>query len=340
MSFTSDPGMTLAGTLCLPEDSSAEAPVPAIVLLGGTFGDTRDGDMAVQRTPAAADAPRSGLLRRIAHALVEHGVGSLRYDKRGCGGSGGIVGAADPGADLRDAVAAYRALRSEPEIDAARTGAAGHSAGASYVCAIAGEVPDLACAGLLGMLYGSTEDLVRWNWARLAAFWPRFSDVQRAWLRAHRPRDVVAAFRTDEFIAAAESGLDEIVLEAEGIKHRFELAQFRHSMKRIRERPREVQLRGVRCPALLLHGAEDLNVRVEDALESFRALRESGNEQLDLVILPGLDHNYQPVPADPVERAWERATFASQGHPVSALALETVASWAARVLAADRRPAT
>src|SRR5687768_8794469 len=112
MSFTSDPGMTLAGTLCLPEDASAEASVPAIVLLGGTFGDTRDGDMALQRTPAAADAPRSGLLRRIAHALVVHGVGSLRYDKRGCGESRGVVDAADPGADLRDAVAAFQALRS------------------------------------------------------------------------------------------------------------------------------------------------------------------------------------------------------------------------------------
>src|SRR5688500_16015111 len=114
MSFTSDPAVTLAGTLCLPEDSSAEAPVPAIVLLGGTFGDTRDGDMAVQRTAAAADAPRSGLLRRIAHALVEQGVASLRYDKRGCGGSGGVVGAADPGGGLRGGAAAGRALRSGP----------------------------------------------------------------------------------------------------------------------------------------------------------------------------------------------------------------------------------
>src|SRR5688500_14902713 len=156
MSFTSEPAVTLAGTLCVPEDTSPETPAPAIVLLGGTFGDTRDGDMAVQRTPAAADAPQSGLLRRIAHALVEHGVGSLRYDKRGCGESGGVVDAADPGADLRDAVAAYRALRSAPEIDTSRTGAAGHSAGASYVCAIAGEVPDIAWAGLLGMRYGSS----------------------------------------------------------------------------------------------------------------------------------------------------------------------------------------
>ena len=333
--FTSDPTVTVAGTLCVPEDASADAPVPAMVLLGGTFGDTHDGDMALPRTAAAADAPKSGLLRRIAHALAERGVGSLRYDKRGCGESGGTLDPADPGADARDAIAAYRALRAEPDVDPARVGAAGHSAGASYACGIAREIPDIACAGLLGMLYGSSEDLVRWNWSRLAAYWPRFSDEQRAWLRAHRERDVVAAFRTDEFLAAAEAGQDAIVLEAEGIRYRFELAGFRQAMHRLRERPRLAQFREVRCPALLLHGAEDLNVRVEDALDSFRTFREAGNDRVELVIIPGLDHNYQPVPDDLVERVWERVTFASQGHPVSPLALEAVASWAVRVLKAE-----
>ena len=38
--------VALAGSLCLPEDAVADAPVPAILLLGGTGGDTRDGDLA------------------------------------------------------------------------------------------------------------------------------------------------------------------------------------------------------------------------------------------------------------------------------------------------------
>ena len=336
--FTGDATVTLAGTLCVPEDASADAPVPAMVLLGGTFGDTRDGDMALPRTAAAADAPQSGLLRRIAHALAERGIGSLRYDKRGCGESGGTADPSDPGADARDAIVAYQALRSESVVDPARVGAAGHSAGASYACGIAREIPDIACAGLLGMLYGSSEDLVRWNWSRLAAYWPRFSDEQRAWLRAYRARDVVAAFRTHEFLAAAQGDQDAIVLQAEGISHRFELAGFRQAMQRFRERPRLTQFRAVRCPVLLLHGAEDLNVRVEDALDSFRTLREAGNDRVELVIIPGLDHNYQPVPDDLVERVWERVTFASQGHPVSPLALRAIASWAGRVLDAEIPP--
>jgi hypothetical protein len=334
VTFSDEPGVRIAGTVCLPEDAAASRPAPGLVLLGGTFGDTRDGDMALPRTPYAVDSPKSGLLRRIAHALVAHGVASLRYDKRACGESVGPLDPNDAGSDLRDALAAVRTLRARPEIDEARVGAAGHSAGASQVCAIAREMPDLACAGLLGMVYGSTEDLVRWNWGRLARFWPRFTDEQRAWLRAHRQRDVVAAFRTDDFIAAAERGDDYVTLEAEGVSHEFELIRIRQGMQRLRQRPRREQLRDVRCPVLLLHGAEDLNVRVEDAIDNFRAFRETGHEDVELQIIPGLDHNYQPVPADPVARAWERVSFESQGHPVSLIALDALASWAARVLAA------
>jgi uncharacterized protein len=338
VTFTSDPGVTIGATFCAPEDASQDSPVPAMVLLGGTFGDTRDGDMALPRTPYAVDAPKSGLLRRIAHALAHRGVGTLRFDKRGCGESVGPLDPSDAGSDLRDALAAVRVVRDRPEVDATRTGVAGHSAGASQACAIAREMPDIACAGLLGMVFGSSEDLVRWNWDRLAAFWPRFSDERRSWLKEHRQRDVVGAFRSDDFISAAARGLNSVRLDAEGVSHEFELARFRHAMERFKERPRVDQLRDVRCPALLLHGAEDLNVRVEDALDNFRAFHETGNERVELVILSGLDHNYQPVAADPVDRAWERVSFLSQAHPVSPVALDALTAWATRILEAHVPP--
>ena len=333
IAFDSDPGVAIAGTLCLPEGPSPRRPTGGIVLLGGTFGDTRDGDMAPERSPYAGSVPSSGLLRRIAHALAASGVATLRFDKRGCGSSGGDARAADSESDLRDSFAAVGTLRARPEIDPRRVGVFGHSAGASHACAIARAEPEIAGVGLLGMLFSSLEDLVRWNWGRVAHVWPQLTAQQRQWLRDNRKREVVGAFRTEEFIAAARAGEDRVALSAEGVSVELDLVRFRQGMDRLHGSPRVEQYRGVQCPALVLHGGDDLNVRVEDALESYRALRMMGNDRVTLMVLPGLDHNFQPVATDALQRAWERITFESQGHPVSPVALEAMATWVSRTLA-------
>jgi pimeloyl-ACP methyl ester carboxylesterase len=326
VTFTSA-GVTLAGTLCVPEDVGVRS-APAVVLLGGTGGDTRDGDMAPQRSPNIVDPPKRGLQRRFAHELVARGIASLRFDKRGCGGSGGRADGSDYDTDLIDNVAAVRYLRSREEIDGSRVGVVGHSAGAFNACAVAREVPDIACAGLLGAVSGTIEELVRWNWGRVRDRWPSLSDAQRDWLRRNRPREVVGAFRCEEFIAAARAHQDVVTLEAEGVSVTLNTVRFRQDM----ERPMRPEFRHVRCPALVLHGGEDMNVRVEDALETYRALREYGNADVELVIVPGVDHSFQPVVSDPGQRAWDRFTLAPMSRPVSTVALRALGDWAARVL--------
>jgi len=333
VTFEAEADVYIAGTLCLRQDTSPQSRTGGIVLLGGTFGDTRDGDMAPERSPYAGSVPSSGLLRRIAHALAASGVATLRFDKRGCGSSGGDARAADSESDLRDAVAAVRALRARPEIDPIRVGVFGHSAGASLACDIARTQPDIAAVGLLGMLFSSLEDLVRWNWGRVAQIWPQLTAQQRQWLRDNRQREVVGAFRTEEFIAAAHATADRVALSAEGVNVELDLRRFRQGMDQLHGSARVEHYRGVQCPALVLHGGDDLNVRVEDALESYRALRMIGNDRVTLVVLPGLDHNFQPSATDALQRAWERITFESQGHPVSPVALETMVTWAAQALA-------
>ena len=335
VTFDPEEGLIITGALCLPEDASGTRPAPGIVLLGGTGGDTRDGDMAPERSPHSADAPKRGLQRRLAHALAEVGIATLRFDKRGCGESGGTADASDYETDLVDNVAAVRYLRSCTEIDPARVGVCGHSAGAFNACTVAREVPDIACAGLLGALFGTIEELMEWNWGRVAAAWPTLSEERRAWLRAKRPRDVVGAFRTREFIAAARRGDNTVRLEAEGVSVELDLVRFRQDM----ERPVAAEFRHVRCPALVLHGGDDMNVHVEDALGTYRALREAGNDRVDLVIVPGLDHSFQPLEGDSEKRLWDRFTLATMGRPVSPLAIHAVTDWAARVLCAEVPPA-
>jgi pimeloyl-ACP methyl ester carboxylesterase len=334
VTFQTEPDVRIAGTLCLPEDAAVDRPAPGIVLLGGTGGDTRDGDMAPERSPYSADAPKRGLQRRIAHSLAARGIATLRFDKRGCGESGGTAETSDYDTDLIDNVAAVRYLRSRAGIDGARVGVCGHSAGAFNACMVARELPDIACAGLLGALHGTIEELVQWNWGRVRDAWPRLSDDQRRWLRANRPRDVVGAFRVREFIDAARRGDRTITLEAEGATVELDLVRFRQDM----ERPVANEFRHIRCPALVLHGGDDMNVHVEDAHATYGALRGAGNEHVELVILPGLDHSFQPLEGDAMQRLWDRFTHATMGRPVSPLALQVIGSWAARVLCATVPP--
>ena len=108
----------------------------------------------------------------------------------------------------------------------------------------------------------------------------------------------------------------------------MDLVRFRQDMLR----PVADEFRHVRCPALVLHGGSDMNVRVEDCLGTYRALKAAGNEDVDLVIVPGVDHSFQPVHRDPRQRTWERMTLATMARPVSPLALDVIADWTLRVL--------
>jgi hypothetical protein len=118
----------LAATLTLP---AGEGPFPAAVLVGGSGPIDRD-----------SNAPRMplGVMRDVAHALAGRGVASLRYDKRGVGGSSrrrdgsagdwreaGLFDNAD------DVTAAQAALVARPEVDGGRVLLVGHSEGALLV---------------------------------------------------------------------------------------------------------------------------------------------------------------------------------------------------------------
>ena len=98
----------------------------------------------------------------------------------------------------------------------------------------------------------------------------------------------------------------------------------------------EDELRHVTCPALVLHGGADLNVRVDDALRSYQALRRFGNDDVQLTVLPGMEHYFVPVDPDPERRVWERITQATMSRPMAPEALDVLGRWAARTLAATR----
>lgn len=112
-------GRPLAGTLMIPD---GPGPHPAAVIVAGFGPGTREGFLF--------GGPAGGLYAAWAGALAQRGVMTLRYDKRGIGGSpGATLGWLDLPGLTADAAAAVRWLSGRPEADPRRTGAIGHSQG-------------------------------------------------------------------------------------------------------------------------------------------------------------------------------------------------------------------
>ncbi|MGH9225742.1 MAG: alpha/beta hydrolase family protein [Acidimicrobiales bacterium] len=319
-------GVEIAAVLCLPEDALAGAPVPAFALIAGSGADTRDGDLVLEAYSDLAPAP--GTVRRVAHHLAHHGVASLRWDRRAFGSSGGDRATVSYDTDLEDAVACFRWLQSQPEVDGARVGVAGHSAGALVTCRVCREVDEVKAAALLGALSSPIEDMLRWNVGRVARHWDGFTDDQRAWLQTNMPATLARSAGMGEVLAAATRGDPEVTLEGHGITLVMPTARLRQDLAT----SYEGEMGHVRCPALVLHGGDDLNVPVDDALTTYRALRAAGNDNVELRVIPGLDHYFNPVPADPTQRVWNRVSQAGMLQPMAREALEAISTWAARVL--------
>ena len=135
--FAGAEGVTLEGTLLLPVWTELER-VPGVVLVSGSGPTDRDGN-----NPLVPE--RIDLLRGIAETLAAAGIASLRYDKRGVGGSTPM-----PQGSLEeqqrffawenfaaDVVAAHAELVRHDEVKTYATALLGHSEGGLLVLAAA-----------------------------------------------------------------------------------------------------------------------------------------------------------------------------------------------------------
>jgi uncharacterized protein len=129
--------VTLAGTLLIPAHRQGER-LPGVVIVAGSGPTDRNGNQA--------GGEQSDLYKQFAEDLAQHGIASLRYDKRGIGASTPIPQPKDPQhptpAEIAaiqnfaawnnfvgDAAASLRYLQSLPAINSWRTAMLGHSEG-------------------------------------------------------------------------------------------------------------------------------------------------------------------------------------------------------------------
>jgi len=145
----------LAATLTLPDAApppDRRGRYPNALLLPSWLPRDRDG--AYDRTGHPdwfAPGPISpGLLARLAGALAERGVASLRADPRGCGTSDGAWEEVDLFTRIDDARDMLAAMRADGRLDLRRSGIVGHGEGATIALAVAIGDPAVSALTLIG----------------------------------------------------------------------------------------------------------------------------------------------------------------------------------------------
>ena len=234
-----DRTVTLAGDLALPSRRTpAATPAPAVLMLSGSGPQDRDG--------ARTELPGYRPFVDIADTLLAAGFAVLRLDDRGVGASSGRADGATTEDFARDAAAAVTWLRGQPRVDPERIALVGHSEGALVALLVARRDPRVWVLGLLGAASRPGREIARWQRASLVAgdlvTWP---PAQRA-----------------AVLARAESEADAIAATDPWLRIWFALD------------PRAIA-RDVRQPVLLLHGANDRQVPVEQSDELAAALHDA-----------------------------------------------------------------
>jgi alpha-beta hydrolase superfamily lysophospholipase len=157
---------TLAATLLLPDaPPDGNGRYPNVLLLPSWLPRNRDGDYDRIGHPgwfaAALPGARPGLLARLADALANNGVASLRADPRGSGQSEGSWEEVTLFAKIDDARDQLAAMRGRSELDLRRSGIVGHGEGAGIALAVAIGDPAISALTLVGATARSWRETLR-----------------------------------------------------------------------------------------------------------------------------------------------------------------------------------
>ena len=286
VTFPTDDGLHLAGTLALP---AAARPVAAMVLVAGSGPTDRNGN----QPPAL----RPDLLRTMADELAHRGIATLRYDKRGQYANG-VQAPRDPAAlaafcawghyvgDAGDAVAW---LRRRPEVDPGRVGILGHSEGGLLaLCAAA----DLTRAGrppsalILLSTPGRPVDRV-------------VADQLAHALRGQHLPSVFVRYVLNQNADVCRSLRQTGGLPATGVSAWLAplyppyLNAFWHGELAVNPPALATAFAG---PVLVVNGTADAQVSADrDAAALAAALARRPHDRHQLLLVPGCGHNLKPV---------------------------------------------
>jgi pimeloyl-ACP methyl ester carboxylesterase len=281
--------ITLAGTLTMPE---SREPVPAVILITGSGAQDRD-ETLLGHKPFLV----------IADALTRAGVGVLRLDDRGVGGSTGSLEAATTVDLARDTAAAIDWLAKQPGVDPKRIGLVGHSEGGLIAPMLATSREDVAFMVLLAGPAQQGDALLVEQTGLLAAAGGADAavvDVMRRTLADLIAQAKDPAVPQGELqgklrgaLLAKASELPAGVYEAMDAYPVMLASPWMRAFLAYDPVP---TLERVRCPTLALFGERDLQVPPGSNEPLARAaMAKTGlGERATIRVVPGVNHLFQP----------------------------------------------
>jgi len=291
MTATADDGTPLAGTLTLP---AGPGPHPAVVFLPGSGRLDRESD--TRRIRFALGTP-------LARTLAQHGIASLRYDRRGVGATPGDWRAVGFHTNRTDAAAALRALRTHPEIASAAVGVVGHSEGAVHAMWLGANENPAAMVLIAGYARPGI-DAFHWQATKVA-------DTLRGPARLFAPLMRRVTARHPARVRATTTD----VARVGGMR-----TNARWWREQLTYDPRP-DLRRIQAPVLAITGQKDLQVAPED-LTVIANLVPGG---ADTRLITDLTHVLRRDPNPPSVLNYRRLL----GQPVDPPLLTDIAAWLA-----------
>jgi uncharacterized protein len=293
-----DKTVHLGATLTFPKTGG---PFPAAVLITGSGTQDRD-ETILGHHPFAA----------IADYLTRRGYAVLRVDDRGAGLSKGDVVNATSADFAKDVETSMAWLKTQNEIDPSRIGLIGHSEGGMIAPMVAARNKDVAFIislagpvdGFGTIMYQSQESLKR---AHASDLYVNFTAVQERMILS----DALSTNDTASLLQKVDSQYRAYLASIpDSAKAQYGFAPAPEQYRALLSRQATAVISPwfkfflaykaadyyptVKCPVLLLGGAEDIQVpNAADIPELDSLLKASGNKRVTGHLMPGLNHLFQ-----------------------------------------------
>lgn len=316
-------GAKFTGTLTLPDEAKfGPGPYPAALLITGSGTQDRD-ESLMGHKPFLV----------IADDLTKRGVAILRVDDRGWNGN------ADPangqGTTLlfaEDAEAGIAFLKSQPEADPKHLGLIGHSEGGLIAPIVAARNRDVSFIVLLAGTGVTGKEILKEQMVAMmqaegapAKALEEISTLQTQALDAVIAGDQEKALALTTALTRAQLRTGDKEPEEATLKAAAEMGLKQINspwMRTFLTLDPQAHLTKVTCPVLILNGSKDMQVLARQNVPPMvAALMQAGNPDVTAIVLPSLNHLFQPcTTGGGSEYAKIETTFAPE-------ALDLMGSW-------------